>query len=366
MGRNHDLRPMTWDEIKSAQGERIKSASDKHIALRNAITTIAHSDDPKHRAMHAKFKNAVFNLRPGHVHQNQALSNLAIAYRNDDYIADLLVPAVPAPKHADIYYKFDKRNFTSYPDDALAHDGLPNQITRNLATDTYLTEDKGLADRISKNTLDNQDAVLDEFADVTSNVMEGILFKREQRVASLLTTGANYGSNTTSVTAWGNSQGDPIGDVLAAHRARWNGRGPGEINGFCSYDMYDTLARHDKLLNLFVYNGRASGLVTSQMIAQVFQLDNLYVGKARHDTANIGQAADYSRIWPDVFGIVRTMKTPSKRNASFAARFEHVKPKSVIKFEILHGVSGTWDVQVKLSDVLKILAPDTGYLLTGV
>ena len=45
------------------------------------------------------------------VHSNVALSNISIAYKNMDYIAERIFPRVPVQKKSDFYYTFDKGAF---------------------------------------------------------------------------------------------------------------------------------------------------------------------------------------------------------------------------------------------------------------
>src|SRR5690606_26704004 len=102
---------------------------------------------------------------------------------------------------------------------------------------------------------------------------------------------------------WDSSTGgDPVNDINAAIAACWSGRGPGKKVAFTNLDIWNILKVHPRLLDMI--RGNRDGMLTREMFAQWFEIDELLIGKARHDTANDGQAsASYSRIWPAVFGI---------------------------------------------------------------
>jgi hypothetical protein len=209
-------------------------------------------------------------------------------------------------------------------------------------------------------------------ADVNEAVNESLALKREQRLATILQTGANYGGNTSAVTSWGAGLGDPVADVQFAQRALWQGMGTGKLKGFTSLDVFHALSRHPKMTEQLKYtgNGMENGLVTPRMMAAMFGLDELLVGRARQETSNDGQTASYSRIWGNSFGIVRVADRPTRQNAAFGYTFRWnlgtTTPRTIVWTEPTEGTAGVHYVQTTFSEVEKVVAPTTSYLLTGV
>lgn len=363
-----DFQAMNWDQIKdSQQTPRVRA----YKQFKAAFDTLLQSDDPKVVQARAKEGRSIMALKSGDVHTVRALDNLAIAYANEDYIGDQLIPLVPVKKKSDLYWIRSRRDITGFPDDAMAGEGQAKRISKELSTDNYTAQDHGLSDFVEQDSIDNQDEVLDEMGGSVELVSEGLAFNRELRQVTLLTTAGNYGGNTAAVgTAWNTAGSNPIADVQTARSKLWQGRGPSRVKGFCSLDVYLVLSRHPMLLDLFKYGATqpdASGLITPSMIAAVFGLDELVIGKAWKDTANQGQTASYSRMWGNVFGIVRYMEGASRRNnAGFAARFEYAKPRVIIEFAARSGLKGGWHIQETNSDIDLVVGEPTGYLLTGV
>lgn len=302
------------------------------------------------------------------VYTSKTIQSMSLQYANDAYLADRLCPIVNAgAQPTGTYFTYDERSRMAYPDDAIGDRQVPNEIDDARSTASFSCKDRGFINSVAKKVTDAQDAPLDEMMDLTEAILEGIAFKREKRVSTLLTTSANYGSNTGAIAAanrW-DVGGEPVKDIQTAKAALWQGRGPGAFVGFCSRAVWDVLARHPSILDLFKYNGSSPGLATPKMLAGWFGLADILVGDAREDTANIDATASYSRIWSDVFGIVRVAARPTVRNAAFAYTFRlNGRPQSSQWFEAKAGYAGRWYAKVAVSDDEKVVASKTGYLIT--
>lgn len=322
--------------------------------------------DPKVRAVNEHLAR-IRAISPGTVHQNTTLSNISVQYRNDEYIGLRLMPVVNANKLSDVYYIYDKRGRLAGPDDDLGPRGSANEIAETRSTATYSCVPRGLKDYVDALTLANQDAPLNEMVDVVEAVTDIMDLKQEIRLATALTTSGNYGSNTAAIAAgsrWNTANGGTIiSDLQTARAALWSGRGAGKVIGFCSLDLWNVIARNPAILDLFKYT--AGGLAMPKQVAGYFGLDDILVGAARKDTANAGQTASYSRIWPNSFGMVRVATTPSIRNASFGYTFVMGgQRRTDVWFDNTLGTEGGYYARVTTKEDFKIVASDTGYLIT--
>lgn len=341
----------------------------------SALQSKLESNDPSVVSLRNEINAQIVGLRkpsadigPTTVHQNSTLSNVSIQYANDEYIGDRLLPIVPVGKKSDVYYIYDKRNRLAYPDSRLGPRGQANEISESRSTSSYLCEGHGFENYVDAEAIANQDAPLNEMVDLTEAIAEGLAFKREVAQAAILCASGSYGSNTAAVAAanrW-DVGGNPIPAIQNGIAATWTGRGPGALVGFCSYDVYLALSANPFLLDLFKYGGTMPGLATPQMIAGFFGLQSLLVGKARKDTANEGQTASYSRIWSDVFGVVRVAARPGLRNAAFGYTLRNGAMRTISWFDQRAGVQGGYYGKVTESRDEIVVAADTGYLLTTV
>lgn len=339
--------------------------------FRANLNEILSSPEPRHKEMIRKANEGLARLKlltPGQVHHDSTLSNVSIQYKNEEYIGLELMPVVSVNKLSDYFYKYDKRSRLAAPDDAIGARGEANEIEDKRSDDTYSCRAYALKNYVDALTLANQDAPLNEMVDLVESISELIDFREEVRIASILTTGANFGSNTTGISAgsrWDTAGGgNPIKDMQDAIKNIWMGRGPSELVGYCSLDVWNVLSRHPAILDLFKYNGSSPGLATPEMLAKFIGISRILVGKARKDTANEGASASYTRIWSDVFGIVRVAKNPSTRTAAFGYTFRMGPKRTDEWFDPSKGTEGGYYARVSLKEDHKVVAADTGFLLT--
>lgn len=340
--------------------KRLAKSSPEHKSMLDAIV---HGDEPL-TAKHAQLMEK--GVPSGSVHSNTFLSNMSVMYANDEFIGEQLVRPVPVSKRSDDFAVYPRRERFEFPDDAMGSRSKANEISETRDTDNYSVKDYALSNFVTRETLDNQDAIFDEKMDLVDSVNEGLAHRRELRISSLLTTASNYSGN--AVTLAGSDQwdsaagGDPIGDIQAAVAATWSGRGATELVGFCSLSVFLVLSRHQQLLDLYKYTKQ--GLLNRQQIASLLGLSDLLVCASRKQTANEGQTASYSRIWGLDFGIVRRAARPSRRCAHFASIFRMSDHPVTTQWEDASiGVSGGEYVKVGVSEDLKVVASPTGYLI---
>lgn len=352
-----------------------ETPGQQYKRLRDATLQVLGSHDPRAKALVSRENAGILRLKDvsaGSVQDNRFLSNLSVQYKNDEYIGEMLMPPVPVAQLAGQYPTYDKRSRLAAPDDAMAGRATANEISESRSSATYSCAGYALANHVGVLTLRNQVAPLDEMVDLTESITELISFRREMRIASVLTTAGNYPTANKATIAAGSrwddaGGGNPVKNIQDAVAALWNGHGPSKIMGWCSLDVWNVLSRHPAILDLFKYGGGSPGLATPDMIAKFFGLDGMLVCKARKDTANEAQTASYSRIWGSFFGVTRVADRATIRNAAFGTtlRFQGLVDTSVW-YDPRVGTLGGYYARVATHEDHKIQASDAGYLLTTV
>jgi hypothetical protein len=310
------------------------------------------------------------SLAAGDVYSNRTIQTMSVQYKNDDYIGDQLMPVVDiGDQPTGVYFTYNKHDRFEAPSDLMSEREEANEIEEGRTKTTFTCADYGLMNSISAKSVSAEDAPLNELMDLSESLNDLLALKREVRQANILCTASNYDSaNTTTLSGsnqWNSgSGGDPVKDIQTARAACWNGRGRGDFVGFCSRSVWNVLARHQALLDLFKYTGQ--GLLPQDVMAKWFGLRTILVGDARKQTANEGQTASYSRIWSDVFGIVRVASTASVRNAAFAYTLRvNGQPRATQWFKPELGLKGRYFAKVTTSDAYQVVANDTGYLIAS-
>jgi hypothetical protein len=354
---------------RSMRRQGLKTKADQYEEYAATVDAVRRSGDPRAIRAWGTANLALKDIPPGEVHVDATLSNMSVQYANEMYIGEELMPVLQVFKETDVYFSYGQSDRLQYPDDEMGSRGQANEIQETRGTTTYVCRPFGFSNFVSRRTLTNEDAPLDEMVDLVEAIAEGLAFRREQRIAGVMNTAANYGTNTAAIAAanrWDTvTGGDPIADIQNATAAIWQGRGPSELVAFCSLDVYQVLSRHPAILDLFKYNGSSPGLATPDMIARFFDIERLYVGKARQDAAvNEALPPNYTRIWGDNFGVCRVSRRASIRNAVFGYTFRHGAIQTVVDYDPLKGHGGGYTAQVSASETHDVVASPTGFLIT--
>lgn len=332
------------------------------------LLRLRRSKNPKHVAMFRAVNDNFLRLRainPGSLHVDAVLSNLSVQYANGSYIGLNLLPVVTVEKQSNLFPLFDRRSMLNFPDDELGPRASANELTQDVTMGSYIVKGYGYKTYVDQQTLDNQDAPFDALGDATLQVNEGILFREELRIKAVVTNPASYAGNTLTVApsdAWNSTGGgDPQNDIDGAINSLWVGRGPSKKVGFCSLRVFNVLRKHPKFTDLFKFTH--PGLPPWSALVAMFGLDEFYVAESRIDTANIGQAANFQRMWPDVFGVLRVSTGMSLRNASFGFTIRFKDKFTNQWFDPSIGTNGGYYTRTSVQECHQIIAPDTGFLI---
>jgi hypothetical protein len=308
-------------------------------------------------------------VTPSSVHGPTFMSNLSVQFANERFIGEELMPTVAVDKLSDEYAIYSRRDILAFPDDSMKGQSEANEIFDNRTPGTYSCEPRSLKKRLEKKVVDNQDAVFDEMFDLSMQVSMGMAHNRERRAMNILTNAANFGGNTTALVAgqeWDSvNGGDPVLTIRTAVHSLWSGNGPTRIVAYCPLNVYLALSTHPSILDLTKYT--SGGFVPRAVLAALFEVDDLLIAKAWEDIANEGQSADIRRmVSSDVFGIVRVASGPSLRNASFGynMRFKG-EVNNITWYDPQRGTRGSYYNQQSCDEVHKVIAPETGWLITN-
>lgn len=232
------------------------------------------------------------------------LTQIAMAIKPERMIADLVCPRIPVEAEKFIYSKMITSEMFTIPDTKVGRSSEPNQVEFGAVDVTDSTEDEALDDFVPQKDIDNSVGTnFDPLAiavEATSLLLD---LRREQRVASLYFTKANYGSNAATLS--GNSQwsdqtnSDPYQAIMGAFDSmliRPNIAVLGRLTA-------TKLRTHPKIVagvaassSVGVATG-AAGSVPLRALADYLELDEIYVGEPFYNSAAKGQTMTAARLW---------------------------------------------------------------------
>jgi hypothetical protein len=152
------------------------------------------------------------------------LTNVSVAYRNGNYVADAALPHVPVPQKSGKILEEDKTILVANAsgDDRIGQAQYPGVIKTEIRDKTYSTVEHAISAFLHDDEVDadqGEGTPYEPRVRKTLLVTERLKLNREQRVATLLTTGGNWASGHTATpgTKWDAASGsDPIGDITVA------------------------------------------------------------------------------------------------------------------------------------------------------
>lgn len=320
--------------------------------------------DPRRESSDPRLKA----LTPAAVHVDKVLSSFSLAYANDNFIGMRLFPVVPVSKRSDKYPIFSKRDRMNVPDDRIGYRSSPNEVEQNFTYGNYSVSDYGLKEYTDYETLQNADEVLREMLGNTEFLNQQMAFAEEARIVAIAENPANYGATSASSVKWDHSSGgDIITKILAAKAALWNGPAPTKLVGFTTLEVWNAGIINNPTLKS-LYSGVREGLVTTDIVARYFGLDEILIAEGRRDTANEGQTASYGKLWTaDNFGIARVAVNPGRRSLQWGVTFREAGDPFTSQWnDPSIGKRGGLYNRVSISEDHRVVATDAAYLITDV
>ena len=243
---------------------------------------------------HRDFAQFAQQPTPSDVHVDAVLTNLSVAYRNEEYIGPLAVPRVQVVKRSDKYFKYGKENLRRQATVRAPGGPTPRSgytpSTDNYSVDNYI-QGHAIPDEVRKNS----DSPLDADRDGINFCTDILDLEYEMQVAELLNTSANWTTNATlaGTSRWNDySNSAPFTDVQTGRLTilpQCTKRANTMMQG---YQVFETLSLHPDLLERCKYTGSNTqpAMVTASMMASLFMLEQLLVGAAIKNSAKEGQS----------------------------------------------------------------------------
>jgi len=231
------------------------------------------------------------------VHIDQALTQVSVAYRNSQYVADSIFPVVPVTKQSNKYFIYSKDNFRTL-DDARRPGARANEIEWTLSTDTYYCEGHALAQAIPDELRANADQAIDVDVDTTEVLTDLIYLQREILVASKATNASVITQSTalSGTSQWSDyTNSNPIQAIenQKATILKQIGRLPNSM--LVSYPVFTALRNHPAIIDRFKY--AQVGVIQPDHLKSVFNVDNFYIGSAIKNLAKEGATDNLDYIW---------------------------------------------------------------------
>lgn len=242
----------------------------------------------------------------GDVHVNSPLTNISIAFLQQatNFIARRVFPIVPVAKQSDRYFIYNRSDWNRQnaqkraPGTETAGGGWAIDNTPNYFADVW-----GIHKDVDDQIRANSDSPLAPDRDATEWVTQQLLLRREKEWATnYMATGIWTGDQTGVAAApaanqflqWNDTASTPIEDITAQVLviAKRTGFKPNKL--VLGPEVFDKLRHHADVLDRYKHTQRA--VITSDLLAPLFDVDEVLVPMAVEETAAEGAAESFGFI----------------------------------------------------------------------
>lgn len=233
------------------------------------------------------------------VHIDAALSNVSIAYRNGNYIADQVFPNLPVSKKSDKYFVFAREAWYRNEVTERAPGDEAEESDYGITTASYNCSVRALAKTVSDEVRFNADSAIRPELEAVEYLTDKMLLDREVRVAALTTGGSGlWIYSSTPGTAWTSDLSDPLGDIDTMINGIVSTIGQFPNTMVMSWAVWKSLRNHPDLLERIKYT-RTDAIIRPDDLAQWTGIPKILVGTALVETAREGATSSPAFVWGD-------------------------------------------------------------------
>lgn len=294
------------------------------------------------------------------------LTQIAIAVKNKALIADQVLPrTAPMGKSTFKYHSYPAEQGMSVPDTKVGRTSQVNRVDFEGIEVTDSTKDYGLESVVSESDEDNSYSGV-SVKDIHTEYLSGLIdLDREVRVSNIVSDKSHYADNHITLKAaqkFTDAKSDPLGlleeklstplmrpNIMVISQAEWS-----------------ALRRHPAVIKAVHGNSGDSGLASRQALAEILELEEILVGTARVNTANIGQSPSFESAWTGCVSLLHRDKMAARMGGA------------TFGFTAQYGskVAGSWPTKqaglyggtvVRVGESVKevVCGSDFGFLIEG-
>lgn len=264
------------------------------------------------------------------LHIDGPLSNILLNYRPEGFIADRIFPVVPVGKQSDLYFEFTQADLWRIPDTKRAPMTAAKRVDLNVASATFFCKNYALATGISIEDAINADEVLNLRENKSRFILDLLNLDWENRVATLVVNTSNVGTFATVGSTWNDrTNANPIDNIdTAIERVRdVTGYKPNRaVFGWKAWKDFRRNSNVRQLVFPAAGGGAGPGLVTTQHVSQLFDIEEVMVGGIMRNTAAEGLAMSLADIWGPHVLLYYSPGRPSKETPAYGYSFRWARP----------------------------------------
>lgn len=293
------------------------------------------------------------------------MTNVSLMYRNAAMVAEDIMPALPVDKQSNKYFTYGLDNLRA--DEDLRRPGaMSNEIDWTPSTDTYYADGHALSQVIPDEWRENADAAIDLDTDVTIQLTDKIMLKREKNCATAVAT---LTAHAQTAARWDVDTTDPVKLIDTAKETVATAIGMVPNTLMLSRPVFRGIRN-----NLLVKNrvsGALQGIdasrITAEQLASLLEVDKVIVADAIEVTSAEGQTVTTSYVWGKTALLFYKPPSPGLRTVALGYHFTWNKGRlGSLVYKGRHDKRHSDWIEVMRYYDQKIVASGAGYYFTDV
>jgi len=305
-------------------------------------------------------------------HVDVPLSNVALNYRPDGMVADMVAPIVPVTKQSNRIATFDRGEIYRVEDDKRSPGKEANIIERSVSSLTYFADNYALKSQVTIEDRENADPIYAQelYNDGARYVTGKLMLGWENRLATLVGNTSNVGSSSAVSSAWSDyTNSDPLTDMLTGIDNVYDSNGMRPNRILFGEKAWRWARRNTTIRNLIFGTNNGGGYASISNLADLLEVESINVSRTYKNTANESQAESLSQVLDDKVLVYYAPTTPSRDTPSFMYSFRWSLPG----IPNMQAERHAFDTKTKAEEVEvgyyqdeKIVGASYGFLITAV
>jgi len=315
------------------------------------------------------------NPTPSDVHVNEPLTNIAVAYMQaaERFVAARVFPIVPVEKQSDRYFVYDRGDWLS--DQAQLRAPATESAGGGWRVDntpTYYCNVFAIHKDVDDQTRANSKEPINMDRDATQWVTQQLLIKRERLFAETAMDTGVWGTDLVGgadITVWSDTtDGTPIADIDDARDLITSATGFIPNTLVLSPKAFSLAKNHPTVLERVKYTQKA--VITADILAGLFEVDNVFVLRAVVNSAAEGADADVDFIVTDACALlcyVEPQPSILKPSAGYTFAWEGLLgSREGLRIKSFRMENLAADrIEGESAIDIKVVAPECGVFLSG-
>lgn len=323
---------------------------------------------------------------PGDVHVNRPLTNVSLAFLQNDenFVATRVFPNIPVSSKSDVYFTYDRGEFNrdEMTERAPSTESAGGGWT--VSTDSYAAKRYAFHKDIDDELRANADAPLNLDREATEYVTTKAKIKREKIFVSKFFTTGVWTTDVTGVSTspnageamhWSDAASIPISNVRAAKATILESTGFEPNTLVLGYRTWMALQDHPEIIDRIRYGGGIGNStpvqVSVQAVAAILELERILVMKSIENTGKEGQANSHAFIGGKHAMLCYAAPSPGIMTPSAGYTFSWTgylgatsQGSRIKRFRLEEITSDR--IEIEMAFDMKKVAADLGYFWNGI